>query len=506
MALTRLRQRRNWNEMDSERFSYGNLIRKIRELRDYGFFYHYEWYRDSENGEQDQLWKYDKVWLERVITKKWLQKNMTEISMEFVHFLSGEKKYLHVVWKNYGCRDAKRAFLYMDRRKAVEEESAMKQNAGTACFDKIILDCDAYMAKEKVYEIFEYGIRCRDENFLAVLSKNRYKQTKVSMKTFDTVEKEYKCWVGEFIQENVTEKKNAEYLYLLKVQKYEIYGDKPPYGKGKISVKYFMQKTENRKEEIEIDNIGKLCLRDMQWTECFLGNYYDLPEEECVIQKTVVRDVQYCHDTKDVLALWFGEIKEKGYMYRREQVWLAEDESREKEEVIKGVSGLNSKFLKCGLSGVLIEFANSQTGENLCIEIEPERMQYYISNGANGGRCKKMHTDFFRQDRSPLAIFYGEKKTSPFEEEIILPEPICLKLLKMNDLIEKDQIDLSYLSGQKAFQEWFGQKYFSVSDLERLNDEKSFRREELERMARARRIARRLRYSIVKTRETAAGR
>ncbi len=487
MALSKIRQKRNWSKMENEDFTYYNLIEKLQELKDYGFFYTREWFCEDETNGSYSVWMNNRAWLERIISPEWLQKSVEEISMEFVHFLSGEKKYLHMNCEKYGYRDAKRTRLFVNNKPFIRNDGFMVENKGKPCLKKILEDCDIYAESNEFRPISEFGIRCRDESFLAAMCKNQYRQTKVIRKKYVENDCEYECWAGEFIKE--MEKEEPEYLYLMQIRKY-----KPVYvechGSRHISTQNYMLKSKERKIQVALPQNIDGKLHDMRWLNRPFTQYYDLPDEREDVEKI---KVDYGQDALEYLLL---TLKQEGYMYRREQIWKAVDEELLEKKYIKQIKGFCSEYIGHRLSRILMEFVNDQTGECAYIDMESGKLQYYVCNGICENNNMKLHTEYFREDRSPLAVFYEDENPFTFETEIIMPEPICLELLKKYNLILEDQIKICHLAGQSEFQEWFELKHFTGGSLPSDEEGTELRPVQLERMARARRIARRLRYLL----------
>ncbi len=487
MALTRIRQTRNWKTMEKEDFSYIELVRKLQELKDYGFFYTREWFCEDETNGSNSVWMNHKVWLERVISKEWLQKPLEEISLEFEHFLSSEKKYLHMSCEKYGYREAKRTRLFVNSKQFIRNDSFMTENKGESCLAKILKDCDIYAESNEFRPISELGIRCRDESFLVAMCKNQYRQTKVIRKKYIENDCEYECWAGEFMQE--MEKEKPEYLYLMHIRKYKpVYVE--CYGSRHISTQNYMLKSKERKIQVALPQNIDGKLQDMRWLNRPFTQYYDLPDEREDVEKI---KVDYGQDALEYLLL---TLKQDGYLYRREQLWKAVNEELLEKRYINQKEGFHSGYLEQKLSRILMEFVNDQTGECAYIDIESGKLQYYVCNGICGNNNMKLHTEYYRDDRSPLAVFYEDENLYTCEAEIIMPEPICLELLKKYNLIQEDQIKICYLAGQSEFQEWFELKHFIGGSLPSDEEGTELRPVQLERMARARRIARRLRYSL----------
>lgn len=487
MALAKIRQKRNWNKMENEEFTYYDLIGKLQELKSYGFFYTREWFCEDETNGSYSVWKNNGAWLERIISPKWLRKSFEEISMEFVHFLSGEKKYLHMSCEKYGYRDAKRTRLFVNSKQFIRNDGFMVENKGESCIKKVLEDCDIYAESKEFRPISEFGIRCKDESFLTAMRKNQYKQTKVLRQKYVEKDCEYECWVGEFMQE--IEKEKPEYLYLMQIGKY-----KPVYvechGSRHISTQNYMARSEERKIQVALPQNVDGKLQDMLWLDRPFTQYYDLPDEREAVEKIAV---EYGQDALEYLLL---TLKQEGYMYRREQIWKAVHEELLDKKYIKQMEGLCSEYIEQKLARILMEFVNDLTGECAYIEIEPENFKHYICNRNCEENDMRLQTEFFRDDRSPLACFYQEEYFFTCETEIIMPEPICLELLKKYNLIQEDQIMICRLAGQSEFQEWFELKHFTGGSLPSDEEGTELRPVQLERMARARRIARRLRYSL----------
>ena len=500
MALCRTRKKRNWSKLSSEEFDYINLLEHLQELKEYGFFYTKEWFCMDESGGNCNLWKYDKAWLERVIPKEWLQKYLEEISMEFVHFLTGEKKYLHMVWEPYGYRKGGRAKLFLNGRQFIGNENFMVENKRASCFERILNDCDIYPNSREFREISEYAIRCRDESYFSALYKNRYRQTKVSRPDYMGRESDCKYWAGEFVQEQEstdTNRGETEYLYLVQLKKSEPVHSNGSYARYYNAAKLFMLKTKECREVIRIGDGIEIRLRDMKWQHRPFPYYFDLPKEEHIVEKFLIDKSKNKPD--EVVEDFLQKLKEMGYRYRREQVWVAGNKEKENGEVIKEMPGFDAEYLARGVSKILMEFVNSTEGERAYIEIEPQEQTCYISNGIGEGNYELLQTTYFREDRSSIALFYGEEKTSEYEEEIIIPEPVCLELLKKYELITEEQIYLCYLSAQREFQDWFEQKYFVLNMGDAVEADPEFRQEQMERLAKARRIVRRLKYQLIET-------
>ncbi len=489
MALEKIRQKRNWNKMENEDFTYYDLIGKLQELKDNGFFYTREWFCEDETNGNNSVWINHKEWLERVISKEWLQKPLEEISLEFEHFLSGEKKYLHMSCEKYGYRDAKRTRLFVNNKQFIRNEGFMVENKGEPCLKKVLEDCDIYAESNEFRPISEFGIRCKDESFLSAMYKNQYRQTKVLRRKYVEKDCEYECWAGEFVQEEEKGKEESEYLYLMQVRKYKpVYVES--YGSRHISTQNYMVKSKERKIQVALPQNVDGELQDMLWLNRPFTQYYDLPNEEKEVEKI---DFNY---RQDAIEYVLSKLKQDGYMYRREQIWKAVNEELLAEKYIKHMEGFCSEYIERKISRILIEFVNAQTGECAYIDMESKKIQYYVCNGNCEDNNKRLHTEYFRDDRSPLACFYEEEDFFTYETEIIMPEPICLELLKKYNLILEDQIKICHLAGQSEFQEWFELKHFTGGSLPSDEEGTELRPVQLERMARARRIARRLRYSL----------
>lgn len=498
MALTGKRPGRNWNTMNCEEFSYSNLINKLQELKGYGFFYRKEWFSEDESGGKYSIWNNHRTWLEKVISEKWLQKSFKEISMEFVHFLSGERMYLHICCEKYGSGKAKGARLFTNGKPSVVNESFMIENKGTPCFEMVLTECDMYENSSEFRPISEYGIRRMDESFYTAMCKNQYAQTKVTEHTYSSEKWEYECWAGEFVREADDGIEESEYLYLIQVLMKPSAGENIFDGKSKTSAKYYMLKTKEKRERISFPKGVECKLQDMPWMNRPFYKYYDLPKE----MEKVEMEVFYYRS--EVWEGVFSELKDIGYEYRREQIWVAGAEEKAKNEVIKRMDGFNPEYIDLGLAEILMEFVKPETGEQIYIQIEPDTEDYFMRNGRSEERTG-WGEEYFRQDRSAVASFYGEEKEewkeAFYEEEIILPEPICLELLEKYDLIQTDGMKLCHLAGQKEFQEWFELKCFEgIAFINEKNDEEA-RQEALSELARARRVARGLKYSLVETRE-----
>lgn len=500
MALTGKRPGRNWNTMNCEEFSYINLMDKLQELKGYGFFYRKEWFSEDESGGSNSVWNNHCAWLERVISEEWLQKSFEEISMEFVHFLSGERMYLHICCEKYGSGKAKGTRLFTNGKPSVVNESFMIENKGMPCFEKVLKECDMYENSNEFRPISEYGIRRMDESFYTAMCKNRYAQTKVTEHAYTSGKWEYECWAGEFVQETDDGKEEPEYLYLIQVLMKPSARENVFDGKSKTSAKYYMLKTKEKRESISFPKGVECKLQDMPWMNRPFRKYYDLPKE------TEKVEVEVFYYRSEVWEGVFSELKDIGYEYRREQIWAAEAEGKAKDEVIKRMEGFNPEYIDLGLAEILMEFVKPETGEQIYIQIEPDTEDYFMRNGKREERTG-LGEEYFRQDRSAVASFYGdikeEWKEAFYEEEIILQEPICLELLEKYDLIQTDQIKWCHLAGQKEFQEWFELKYFELASslYEKTDDEA--RQEELAGVARARRIARGMKYTLVENREEA---
>ena len=520
MALRRREQnyKRNWNAVASEEFHYINIIRHLQELKEYGFFYTKEWVCYDEDDGKCNIWQYNEEWLERVISKEWLQKSPEEISLEFVHFMTGEKMYLHIVWEAYGYKKGGRTRIFTSGRKCIRNEKHMIENTQEACFQMLLRECDIYTESLEFRPISEYAIRSKQDSFFSALCKNRYRQTRVSnLKVVGEV-CAYEYWAGEFLKDGEIKKEDEEYIYLVQVRKCKPVYDDGSYGFRKVFMHYYMLKSKERKTEVCVNGEMELKLEDMKWQNGLFDNYYDLPEEECDVEKVILYNA--CEGDEQSMEKFLQTLKETGYMYRREQVMRASLKEREQGEVIQEKAGFYSQYMQCGLSEILMEFMNPDTGERAYIEIKPGCETCYISNGVGEGNYNRFHTDNFRNDRTYRSYFYDEfcKENSKekvcevgdegydedglwYEFELILSEPICLELLNKYGLIEEDLIKISHLSGQKEFQDWFMFASFVLrSSLESDIDDELIR-EEAERVAKAKRIIKHLKYQLKETRE-----
>ena len=520
MALRRVgeKSKRNWNTVASEEFHYINLIRHMQQLKELGFFYTREWVcYDEDNGECN-IWNYNKTWLKRVISEEWLQKTPEEISMEFEHFLTGEKIYLHIVWEAYGYKKGGRTRVFTSGRKCIRNEKYIIENKKEACFQMLLRECDIYTESMEFRPISEYAIRSKQDGFFSALCKNRYRQTKASNMIVVGEVCAYEYWAGEFLQNDETEKDDAEYVYLVQVRKCKPVRYDYSYGYSEVFTRYYMLKSKERKAEVCVNGEMELKLKDMQWQKGLFDSYFDLPEEEYDVEKVWIEKTEYVEG--DNIEEFLRILKKSGYMYRRERVMRACSNERAKGEIIKEKTGFYSQYIQCGLSEILMEFMNPETGERAYIEIKPKCEMCYISNGVGDENYDRFHTENFRNDRTYREIGYDEfcKENSDaefsegcdeeweedklwYEFELILSEPICLELLKKYELIEEDLIKISRLSGQEELQDWFKFASFVLRSSCESDIDDELMQEEAERAARARRIIKHLKYQLKAIRE-----
>lgn len=195
----------------------------------------------------------------------------------------------------------------------------------------------------------------------------------------------------------------------------------------------------------------------------------------------------------------FRQMKKMGYMFRRERVWLAGEDTKKEGKVIPDLDAFKPEYLSLGLSRILIEFIDRRYSVIMHVDITSDNVSCEFDRRNFHEVNETVYTEFFRQDRSPLALFYGEENTSSYDMEIILPEPLCKELLLEYGIVEEDQLLLCRLAAQKKFQDWFESKYFTSNcEAHSRGDRENYEQEIQKRFAEARRIARRLKYRLVK--------
>lgn len=200
-------------------FNKGRLEFLLRDLCYNGYFYSREWVRCDETGKGNYLWRRDKGKLKELqISSLWQGKRVTEISMEFAHFLTGKKAYLHIQWEAYDYKRGGRVTLRRKSRNVLEDDGRLITKDTPPYFEQILWSCEAFPKEDVLQEICDLTPgREKKDSLQDLLIKNHYIQLRAGECISKTDDETKIYWAGEFLLKDA-QPQEAKYLYIVQVQ------------------------------------------------------------------------------------------------------------------------------------------------------------------------------------------------------------------------------------------------------------------------------------------------
>lgn len=425
-----------------------------------------------------------------------------EQCLEFTHFLTKNKLYLHVREETRYYKQSPTLMLILDTLAPVKEAVTENTIQPTLDTNKILTDCGLFIGENELHKIYDIALTVKDtDSFMATLAMNHYVQKRVGRINHITDAETKSYWVGEFF-DKVAKPEEGCYLYLVQIRT-EM---KRRSSSGQVLMEnytpvwYFMR-CGKPVDRICLANGVSIELTKLEWLNYPFAEYYDLPKTGL---KVCTKQKQSFELTDENLNIILDNLSKDGYLFRRERNYLALSEQcafiEEQTKTIDAEIGIPAEYAKYGLNFIVMEFVNPFTKERKDLLVTPEEIRIDVDNAEES--CTAMYTSWFRLDQLGSSLYYVDQDEENLTEsptEIVFPDPVFLPLLEKYHLICSDQILICRLMGNKENQSLFFDfdlpTYTICNEDEEQNPE--IPEQEKQKAGRIRRIARSLRYELL---------
>lgn len=425
-----------------------------------------------------------------------------EHCMEFTHFLTKSKLYLHLKKVPQAYKQTHMLMMVLDENAPLRDDEPDKTEQPMLHFYKVLMSCGLCMREGELHQVYDTALReDNTDSLLTVLAKNYYVQKRVGRINSITDAETKSCWVGEFFDE-MAESEEGCYLYLVQIKK-EVKEQKGAEqgrkDRNMILPEWYFMRSREPLERVSLADGIAIQLEKLEWLNYPFAEYFDLPETELMVYEG--RKESFALSGENLNRV-LEKLHQDGYMFRRERTYPAVSElgalTEEQTRTIDAEIGIYTEYAKYGLNRIEIEFVNQVTRERKELIVDPEE----IMIGSNNARCSSigMYTSWFRIDQACSSMYYAEKGEADLPgntAEIVFATPVFLPLLEKYQLISSDQLRICSLMGEKEFRNLFFDFYTYIScDNEEEQSSEIIEREK-EKAGKVRRIAKGLKYELV---------